>query len=213
MLQALMFCLLKFTGAAVGSHETTEAEVSRDAILPCRLRSSLDMNRLSVEWKHNGVTVHRYRSLNDDPVQDENFKNRTSLFKSEMPEGNVSLKLTNVTERDAGNYSCDVRIKDPVKTCIVTLIVVDKKVRMIQDPSPTPKQPVNQGLSIWAIIGITVVVVAIVAGLAIGFGVWKPCKKPDTEQEPKKDHGPNRRRNKRGRNKKTRKRTTERQWV
>lgn len=84
-----------------------QAVIGDDVILPCH--TVFDKNNSKVTWKHSGQIVHTYQYGKDYLTnQDTNFKNRTSLFHDEMTRGNLSLKLTNVTERDAGNYSCEV---------------------------------------------------------------------------------------------------------
>uniref|UniRef100_A0A671TP92 Ig-like domain-containing protein n=1 Tax=Sparus aurata TaxID=8175 RepID=A0A671TP92_SPAAU len=91
----------------IGSHQPIVALVGDDVLLPCHLEPPLDVTTLSVEWRRGSALVHVYRSRGDDPVsQDQNFKGRTSLFQDEMTRGNISLKLTDVTEQDAGNYTC-----------------------------------------------------------------------------------------------------------
>lgn len=104
---------------------TVKAAVGEDVILPCHLEPPFNVTNLTVEWKFTGNLVHLYRSREDDLTdQHLNFKNRTSLFKDEMVKGNISLKLTNVTENDAGNYTCNVpKLESQVKRDIVTLTV------------------------------------------------------------------------------------------
>uniref|UniRef100_A0A4W6FUA0 Ig-like domain-containing protein n=1 Tax=Lates calcarifer TaxID=8187 RepID=A0A4W6FUA0_LATCA len=109
---------------------TVKAAVGEDVILPCHLDPPFNVTNLTVEWKFTGNLVHLYRSREDDLTdQHLNFKNRTSLFKDEMVKGNISLKLTNVTENDAGNYTCNVpKLESQVKRDIVKrgLIPVSK---------------------------------------------------------------------------------------
>ncbi|XP_032437917.1 uncharacterized protein LOC116732078 [Xiphophorus hellerii] len=80
-----------------------------DVVLRFHVEPELDVTNETVEWKLQDKLVHRYRSRNDDlDFQDPKFKGRTSLFLKEMVQGNVSLKLTNITQEDAGNYTCKV---------------------------------------------------------------------------------------------------------
>uniref|UniRef100_A0A3B4VS18 Ig-like domain-containing protein n=1 Tax=Seriola dumerili TaxID=41447 RepID=A0A3B4VS18_SERDU len=86
------------------------AAVHDDVVLQCFLKPKYNATPLRVEWILNKSMVHVYRSYADDAsLQDANFKNRASLFHDEMSNGNISLKLKNVTERDSGNYTCHVR--------------------------------------------------------------------------------------------------------
>ncbi|XP_030286879.1 myelin-oligodendrocyte glycoprotein-like [Sparus aurata] len=109
----------------IGSDQPVKVLVSDDIILPCHLEPPLDVTTLSVEWRRGPALVHVYRNRRDDPVsQDQNFKGRTSLFQDEMTRGNISLKLTNVTEQDAGNYTCSV---PKLQRSYVTLVVGESR--------------------------------------------------------------------------------------
>ncbi|XP_051249528.1 CD276 antigen-like isoform X3 [Dicentrarchus labrax] len=93
----------------IGSDKPVTVTVGDNVILPCQLEPPFDVTTLTVEWTRDGKYVHVYRSRKDYLTdQDENFRNRTSLFYEEMIRGNISLKLTNVTELDAGSYTCSV---------------------------------------------------------------------------------------------------------
>uniref|UniRef100_A0A671TQQ1 Myelin-oligodendrocyte glycoprotein-like n=1 Tax=Sparus aurata TaxID=8175 RepID=A0A671TQQ1_SPAAU len=127
MFLALLFTCLNLTVLCVahtlliGSHQPIVALVGDDVLLPCHLEPPLDVTTLSVEWRRGPALVHVYRSRGDDPAsQDQNFKGRTSLFQDEMTRGNISLKLTDVTEQDAGNYTCSV---PKLQRSYVTLVV------------------------------------------------------------------------------------------
>lgn len=109
----------------IGSWEPVRAEVGDDVILPCHVRPEYDMTALTVEWKCQNAVVHMYKSRKDNlDSQDKKFKGRTSLFTDEMTRGNVSLKLTKVTEEDTENCTCYVpRLHSKVRRGYVTLIV------------------------------------------------------------------------------------------
>ncbi|XP_034146642.1 butyrophilin subfamily 1 member A1-like isoform X2 [Esox lucius] len=101
------------TAKVVGQSEQVVAIVGDDVILPCSLRTTIrTVSAVDevVEWQRPDLKpkeVHFYRNrvdYNDD--QNNNYKGRTSLFKEEMKNGNISLKLTGVKLSDAGNYTC-----------------------------------------------------------------------------------------------------------
>ncbi|KAL1023486.1 hypothetical protein UPYG_G00041380 [Umbra pygmaea] len=120
------------TVQVVGQSEPVVAVAGDDVILPCTLRNSFNpINAVdeTVEWQRLDLKpkeVHFYRNRNDDNngIQNENYKGRTSVFKEEMKNGNLSLKLRNVTVSDAGNYTCFFpTLKSPDRKDLVQLIV------------------------------------------------------------------------------------------
>ncbi|TKS92504.1 V-set domain-containing T-cell activation inhibitor 1 [Collichthys lucidus] len=117
-----------FVIAAVESEviasKTIELRSGEDAVLPCNLAPSYDMQGLRVEWTRDGKEVHLYREGNDDlRDQDKSFKGRTSLFREEITGGNISLKLSNATAEDSGIYTCYVKVKnlEHFKQCSIVL--------------------------------------------------------------------------------------------
>ncbi|KAL0970538.1 hypothetical protein UPYG_G00243450 [Umbra pygmaea] len=121
------------TGPVIGQSEPVVAVAGDDVILPCTLRNTVStVNAVdeSVEWQRLDLRpkeVHFYRNRDDDNngIQNENYKGRTSLFTEEMKNGNISLKLTKVELSDAGNYTCFVpSLNSPDQKASVELIVV-----------------------------------------------------------------------------------------
>ncbi|XP_014829525.1 PREDICTED: CD276 antigen-like isoform X2 [Poecilia mexicana] len=105
--------------------ELIHAKVGHDVILPCRLMPPFDVNGLTIEWRFQDHIIHLHRGgSKDDETPDPEFKGRTSLFHDEFEKGNISLKLTEVTKEDEGNYICFVpKLASQVKKGNVTLRV------------------------------------------------------------------------------------------
>ncbi|XP_029381821.1 uncharacterized protein LOC115058571 isoform X2 [Echeneis naucrates] len=104
-LPVLFFLFQQMT--EVNSSETIAAAVGEDVVLKCKGDRPVDEQSLILVWERNGETVHKFRDYNDNlDLQDENFKNRTSLFLDKLKDGNFSLNLKNVTRNDGGNYTC-----------------------------------------------------------------------------------------------------------
>uniref|UniRef100_A0A3P8ZJT4 Ig-like domain-containing protein n=1 Tax=Esox lucius TaxID=8010 RepID=A0A3P8ZJT4_ESOLU len=124
-----MFVIMSFLSVSVqvvGQTEPVVATVGDDVILPCTLRtSSSTVNAVeeSVEWQRLDLQpkeVHLYRNLDDyNDDQNPSYRGRTSLFKGEIKNVSVSLKLTRVQLSDAGNYTCFI----PTLKTTVQLIV------------------------------------------------------------------------------------------
>ncbi|XP_038588771.1 myelin-oligodendrocyte glycoprotein-like isoform X4 [Micropterus salmoides] len=137
----------------IGSREPVKVVVGDDVILPCHLEPPFNVKNQTVEWTFNNSIVHVYRNRKDKLVdQDQKFKGRTSLFPDEMTRGNISLKLTNVTEQDAGNYTCYVpKLHSQISKGNVTLIV----------------EPVKDHSGIITIVVAAIIVAAIIVAAII----------------------------------------------
>uniref|UniRef100_A0A3Q1BCR6 Ig-like domain-containing protein n=1 Tax=Amphiprion ocellaris TaxID=80972 RepID=A0A3Q1BCR6_AMPOC len=89
---------------------TGDTEVScvftERCILPCSFQIA---PQVVIHWTHleAGLGVHSYYD-NQDQLQNQHhiYRNRTSLFKAQIPRGNASLQLTGVKVQDEGRYQC-----------------------------------------------------------------------------------------------------------
>ncbi|KAF6720733.1 Myelin-oligodendrocyte glycoprotein [Oryzias melastigma] len=102
-----------------------QTEPGQDVVLSCSVEPQINLTGQTVEWtRGTDDVVHRYRSQGDDKTdQHQRFNNRTFLNHQNLENGNVSLRLNNVTKEDEGNYSCCLRKKDWVRCSTITLIV------------------------------------------------------------------------------------------
>ncbi|KAL0970760.1 hypothetical protein UPYG_G00246990 [Umbra pygmaea] len=114
------------TGYLVGPTKPVLIAEGDDVILPCTLKNPNGNNNAfdkTVEWSRldlNPKEVHFYRNIRDENAdQNTNYKERTSLFRDDLENGNVSLKLTRVKLADTGNYTCSVLSLETVIQLIV----------------------------------------------------------------------------------------------
>lgn len=100
----------------ISSESRVRVTEYQTAVLLCHVEPPFSTENITVVWKKGNSVVYLYRSRkNNLDSLDERFKNRTSLFDDEnKKKGNISLKLTNVTEQDAGTYTCIVHIPNCV---------------------------------------------------------------------------------------------------
>ncbi|KAM3590008.1 uncharacterized protein V6R79_001824 [Siganus canaliculatus] len=162
--------------------EPVNATAGDDVILPCYLEPPFNVSGLMVEWTRDGRTVHLYREMADDPDdQDEQFRNRTSLFHHELSRGNISLKLTNVTEKDSGLYICHIpRLESQDKKGNVSLIILRVDSR---DDAASRDTGGNNGTEdnktaaiVGGVVAVFVVVIAVLAGIAVYYSKCAGCR-------------------------------------
>uniref|UniRef100_A0A4W6BRE6 Ig-like domain-containing protein n=1 Tax=Lates calcarifer TaxID=8187 RepID=A0A4W6BRE6_LATCA len=74
-------------------------------ILPCSFQSGADPVIIWTQETAGNLLVHVFYSNKDQlGFQNQNFRNRTSLFKDQISRGNASLQLTGVEVQDQGRY-------------------------------------------------------------------------------------------------------------
>ncbi|XP_074555429.1 butyrophilin subfamily 2 member A2-like [Halichoeres trimaculatus] len=100
--------------------------------LPCWLNPPQSAESLDVRWSRKNdfespVLLYRAKQF-EDASQDESYKGRVSFGLKDaasggLKAGDVSLKLVNVTLRDAGDYLCHVSSEKHYDSASVSLIV------------------------------------------------------------------------------------------
>uniref|UniRef100_A0AAY5KJ29 Ig-like domain-containing protein n=1 Tax=Esox lucius TaxID=8010 RepID=A0AAY5KJ29_ESOLU len=78
---------------------------SEDCVLPCSFQPGRDE---LIHWiKLEDITVHSYYNSTDQlEPQNQQYRQRTSLYNDQIPKGNASLLLRNVKVQDQGRYQC-----------------------------------------------------------------------------------------------------------
>ncbi|GLD54484.1 hemicentin-2-like isoform X1 [Lates japonicus] len=70
-------------------------------------RAELIQSSTGFRRQEDSFQVHSfYRNQDQLGLQDQFFRNRTSLFKDQISRGNASLQLTGVEVQDQGRYRC-----------------------------------------------------------------------------------------------------------
>ncbi|XP_063324362.1 selection and upkeep of intraepithelial T-cells protein 1-like isoform X1 [Pelmatolapia mariae] len=112
----------------VGSPQPIVAAPGDDVILPCHVEPKFNVVGLTVEWSRpdrNMEYVHLYRHNREmTDMKIPSYFGRTALFTDGLREGNISLRITNVTLEDEGRYRCSIpKLKSQTKSSFVSLIV------------------------------------------------------------------------------------------
>ncbi|XP_066530505.1 myelin-oligodendrocyte glycoprotein-like [Hoplias malabaricus] len=96
----------------IGPDAPLIVKVGEDLVLPCSLQHNISAVDKRVKWSRQGQAdsiVHLYDYNKDrNDLQMESYRGRTSLFKEELKNGNISLKLSAVEFSDDGVYKCYV---------------------------------------------------------------------------------------------------------
>ncbi|MBN3317043.1 BTNL2 protein, partial [Atractosteus spatula] len=94
-----------------GPREPLVARPGDEVLLPCSMDSAVPLQELEVEWLRTDqdTLVHLFSEGESRPEsQDRSYRGRAELFPQEIPRGNFSLRLANVTAEDTGVYRCAV---------------------------------------------------------------------------------------------------------
>lgn len=109
----------------IGSTQPIVATLGDDIALPCRLDPAEDAAGMTLEWTRpdlNPRFVYVWRSGQElEDKKHKSFEGRTSLFISELTNGNISLKLSNVKLTDHGTYRCFIPALE--KQTLVQLVI------------------------------------------------------------------------------------------
>ena len=121
----------------VGPLQPVVASPGDDVILPCHVEPKFNTVELTVEWSKPDLKpdpndrlsrvdyVHLYRDNREVlDMKIPSYVGRTSLSVDGMTQGNIALKITNVTVADEGRYKCFVpKLKGRTQSSIVHLTV------------------------------------------------------------------------------------------
>ncbi|XP_021269187.1 myelin-oligodendrocyte glycoprotein-like [Numida meleagris] len=117
-------CTAQFRVVAPRLH--VMATVGQDVVLRCHLSPCKDAWSSDIRWiqhRSSGL-VHHYQ---DGVVlkQMEEYKGRTELLRDGLSDGNLDLRITDVTSSDSSSYSCILEDVDGYAEAVVNLEVSD----------------------------------------------------------------------------------------
>lgn len=129
MLLQNILCAKLHQSLTVFLSDVSDTEVScvfmTTCILPCTFQGNT--RGVYIHWMHlseGHPLVYLYYGNKDQlRTQDQQFRNRTSLFQDQLSKGNASLQLTGVQVQDEGRYSCYISTINTEKDSFINLKV------------------------------------------------------------------------------------------
>ncbi|XP_049445823.1 uncharacterized protein LOC125896893 isoform X3 [Epinephelus fuscoguttatus] len=163
-LHLLSFCLLCLSGKTRcdgNGPAVVKVEQDSDAVLPCSLSSTENIESYRFEWKKPAQIDGRQKEvffydagITYDSGYEE-FKGRVSHFPEELKHGNASIIIRNTKVTDSGNYTCVFPNLQPPQTFHIKLVVEPVVVTVTQDEdallpcSLSTKENIEQGHFDW----------------------------------------------------------------
>ncbi|XP_049425376.1 myelin-oligodendrocyte glycoprotein-like [Epinephelus fuscoguttatus] len=197
ILTLIVLCLLcgftpvKGESKVIGPSQPVVVAPGDDIILPCHVEPPVNVAQLTVEWSRPDLQpdpndrlsrveyVHLYRDTREVPdMKISSYMDRTALFADGLRQGNISLKIINVTLADAGRFKCFIpKLKSQTQYSIVYLVVEPKSAQTtetplqpisLQTPDPTEDKDVKSGLSSRSRVILIVVFCILLAIIVVG---------------------------------------------
>ncbi|XP_026099174.1 uncharacterized protein LOC113070176 [Carassius auratus] len=94
-------------GFAVQCFRHTLVPLGSSVVLPSYVDKPLPVEDLRVEWEREYTTVHLYEDGQAN-TPDQDYQDRACFFTDQFQSGNFSLRLDDLREEDAGEYTCTV---------------------------------------------------------------------------------------------------------
>ncbi|XP_038670848.1 sodium channel subunit beta-4-like isoform X2 [Scyliorhinus canicula] len=110
-LHKLLLLLLNVVDAVSGdSPVPVSGYLGEQVVLPCTYKGNVPVSDLHVIW---GISLfeilHKFVDGNDDLTeQDARFRNRTTLFKDQLEQGNWSVLISDLRKSDQNKYECQI---------------------------------------------------------------------------------------------------------
>ncbi|XP_077774335.1 butyrophilin subfamily 2 member A2-like [Podarcis muralis] len=106
--------------------------LGKEVILPCQLTTSSipESTSIQVQWildkSSEKIDVKSYYGRNRPETQDNRYRGRAELSRTDLSKGNMSLILKKTHLNDQGNYTCMVFLGDWYEEVVVELLLAAK---------------------------------------------------------------------------------------
>ncbi|XP_038670849.1 sodium channel subunit beta-4-like isoform X3 [Scyliorhinus canicula] len=173
-LHKLLLLLLNVVDAVSGdSPVPVSGYLGEQVVLPCTYKGNVPVSDLHVIW---GISLfeilHKFVDGNDDLTeQDARFRNRTTLFKDQLEQGNWSVLISDLRKSDQNKYECQIyKKKEEVHYLLKSNEVhlsVTERTRTPGPNTPVPGPGFSTGVGVGLGIGILLSVVFLVAVIGV----------------------------------------------
>ncbi|XP_038670856.1 uncharacterized protein LOC119975245 isoform X3 [Scyliorhinus canicula] len=170
----LLLLLLNVVDAVSGdSPVPVSGYLGEQVVLPCIYKGNVPVSDLHVIW---GISLfeilHQFVDGNDDLTeQDARFRNRTTLFKDQLEQGNWSVLISDLRKSDQNKYECQIyKKKEEVHYLLKSNEVhlsVTERTRTPGPNTPVPGPGFSTGVGVGLGIGILLSVVFLVAVIGV----------------------------------------------
>ncbi|XP_059399556.1 ICOS ligand-like isoform X3 [Carassius carassius] len=146
-------CVFALLVNKVSLQVTVEGFIGGSVVLPCSsTQHDLKLQDINVHWRHNNskIVYDVVEGKDLTAAQDQQYKNRAETFTKVYEGGNFSLKITNLTQADAGKYICHITNSFTLQT--VQLVIKENE----------QEKPDNEGSTLhWLNIAVLLIVILI----------------------------------------------------
>ncbi|XP_038670851.1 sodium channel subunit beta-4-like isoform X5 [Scyliorhinus canicula] len=156
-LHKLLLLLLNVVDAVSGdSPVPVSGYLGEQVVLPCTYKGNVPVSDLHVIW---GISLfeilHKFVDGNDDLTeQDARFRNRTTLFKDQLEQGNWSVLISDLRKSDQNKYECQIyKKKEEVHYLLKSNEVhlsVTERTRTPGPNTPVPGKSVSKLLNVFS---------------------------------------------------------------
>ncbi|XP_038670658.1 uncharacterized protein LOC119975151 isoform X2 [Scyliorhinus canicula] len=104
-------------GVAGDSPVPVSGFVGEQVVLPCIFKGNITISDLLVVWRisEREILLKFINGSNDLTEQDAHFRNRTTLFKDKLEQGNWSVLISDLRESDQHQFACQISDRTGVR--------------------------------------------------------------------------------------------------
>ncbi|XP_044840037.1 myelin-oligodendrocyte glycoprotein-like [Mauremys mutica] len=133
--------------SVTGPDHPVTVRIGEATVLPCHLSPRMSAENMEVRWFRSKFTsvVHQYYEGKDQyGEQMPDYHGRTELLKAGITDGNVSLRILNISRSDEGQYHCFVQDNIFYEEALLELKVAGKYLGEIKEQVTEIEPPLSE---------------------------------------------------------------------